>query len=64
MAIMYIARLSRLDQLLATAYLATKSQHPKQGDHKAASLKYILHESNNKPWNQKIMSRNKVALTL
>ena len=31
---MYIARLSRLDLLLATAYQATKAQHPK--DHKAA----------------------------
>ena len=36
MAIMYIARLSRPDLLLATAYLATKAQHPKEGDHKAA----------------------------
>ena len=36
MAIMYIAGLSRPDLLLATAYLATKAQHPKEGDHKAA----------------------------
>ena len=36
MAIMYIARLSRPDLLLATAYLAKKAQHPKEGDHKAA----------------------------
>jgi len=36
MAIVYIARLSRPDLLLATAYLATKAQHPKEGDHKAA----------------------------
>ena len=36
MAIMYIARLSRPDLLLATAYLATKAQHRKEGDHKAA----------------------------
>ena len=36
MPIMYIARLSRPDLLLGTAYLATKAQHPKEGDHKAA----------------------------
>jgi hypothetical protein len=36
MAIMYLARLSRPDVLLATAYLATKAQHPKEGDYKAA----------------------------
>ena len=36
MSIMYLARLSRPDLLLATAYLATKAQHPKEGDHKAA----------------------------
>ena len=36
MSIMYLARLSRPDVLLATAYLATKSQHPNEGDHKAA----------------------------
>ena len=34
--IMYIARLSRSDLQLATAYLATKAQHPKEGDHKVA----------------------------
>ena len=36
MSIMYLARLSRPDLLLATAYLATKAQRPKEGDHKAA----------------------------
>ena len=36
MAIMYLARLSRPDVLLATAYLATKAQHPTEGDHRAA----------------------------
>jgi hypothetical protein len=36
MSIMYLARLSRPDLLLATAYLATKAQHPKEGDYKAA----------------------------
>ena len=36
MAIMYVARLTRPDVLLATAYLATKAQHPKEGDYKAA----------------------------
>ena len=36
MAIMYVARLTRLDILLATAYLATKAQHRKEGDHKVA----------------------------
>ena len=33
---MYVARLTRPDVLLATAYLATKAQHPKEGDYKAA----------------------------
>ena len=36
MPIMYIARLSRPDLLLATTCLATKAQHPKEGDHQAA----------------------------
>ena len=36
MAIIYIARLSRPDLLLATTYLATKAQHPKEGAHKTA----------------------------
>ena len=36
MSIMYLACLSRPDLLLPTAYLATKAQHPKEGDHKAA----------------------------
>jgi hypothetical protein len=36
MAIMHVARLTRPDILLATAYLATKAQHPKDGDYKAA----------------------------
>ena len=36
---MYIARLSRPDLLLlATAYLATKAQHPKEGNHNAALI--------------------------
>ena len=30
MAIMYVARLTRPDELLATAYLAIKAQHPKR----------------------------------
>ena len=30
MAIMYVARLTRTDVLLATAYLAIKAQHPKR----------------------------------
>ena len=33
MAILYIAQLSRLDLQLTTAYLATKAQYPKDGDH-------------------------------
>ena len=33
---MYVARLTRPDVLLATAYLATKAQHPKEGDYKVA----------------------------
>jgi len=33
---MYVARLTRPDVVLATAYLATKAQHPKEGDYKAA----------------------------
>ena len=36
MSIMFLARLTRPDLLLATAYLAIKAQHPKEGDHKAA----------------------------
>ena len=36
MAIMYLARLTRPDVLLATAHLDTKAQHPKEGDYKAA----------------------------
>jgi hypothetical protein len=36
MAIMYLARLSRPDVLLATAFLATKAQNPTEGDHRAA----------------------------
>ena len=36
MAIMFVARLSRPDVLLATSYLATKAQHPKEGDYKVA----------------------------
>jgi len=36
MAIMYLTRLTRPDVLLATAYLATKVQHPKEGDYKVA----------------------------
>ena len=36
MAIMYVVRLTRPDVLLATAYLATRAQHPKKGDYKAA----------------------------
>jgi len=31
-----VARLTRPDVLLATAYLATKAQYPDQGDYKAA----------------------------
>ena len=33
---MYLEKLTRPDVLLATAYLATKAQHPKEGDYKAA----------------------------
>jgi len=33
---MYVARLTRPDVLLATAYLAAKAQRPKEGDYKAA----------------------------
>jgi len=36
MAIMYLARLTRPDVLLATSYLATKAQKPTEGDHRAA----------------------------
>ena len=36
MEIMCVARLTRPDVLLAKAYLATKAQHPKEGDYKAA----------------------------
>jgi hypothetical protein len=36
MAIMYLARLSRPDVLLATAFLATKAQNPTEGHHRAA----------------------------
>ena len=36
MAIMYVAGLTRPDVLLATSYLATKAQHPKESDYKAA----------------------------
>ena len=32
MVIMYIARLSRPNSLLASAYLATKAQHPKESE--------------------------------
>jgi len=35
---MYVARLTRPDVLLATAYLATKTQHPKEGDYKALRI--------------------------
>ena len=35
-AIMYVARLTRPDVVLATPYLATKAQHLKEGDYKAA----------------------------
>ena len=35
MAIIYVAGLNRSDVLLATAYLATKAQHPKEDDYKA-----------------------------
>ena len=38
MAILYVARLTRPDVLLATAYLATKAQHPKEGDYKALRI--------------------------
>ena len=61
MAIMYIARLSRPDLLLATAYLATKAQHPKEGDHKAA-LRIISYMK--ATINQNIMSRIRIPLTL
>ena len=33
---MYVTRLTQPDVLLATAYLATKAQHSKEGDYKAA----------------------------
>ena len=33
MAIMYVARLTRPDVRHATDYLATKAQHPKEGDY-------------------------------
>ena len=36
MAIIYVARLTRPDVHITTAYLATKAQHPKEGDYKAA----------------------------
>ena len=57
--IICIARLLRPDLLLATAYLATKPQHPKEGDHKTALriISYMKATINHS------MSRIKTTLT-
>ena len=36
MAIKYVEKLIRPNVILVTAYLATKAQHPKEGDYEAA----------------------------
>ena len=54
---MYITRLPRLDLLLlAAVYLATKAQHPKEGNHKAA-LRIISHMKSTINHGDKIASR-------
>ena len=48
MEIMYVARLTRPDVLLAITYLPTKAQHPKEGDYNAA-LRIISYQKGGIP---------------
>jgi len=63
MAIMNLARLSRPDVLLATAYLATKAQYPTEVIIDPHRIVPNILKSNHQSWNQNQAYRTEIPLT-